>query len=545
MKKNTIIIIIAVAVIALLSGAIVLVMSMNGDNIPPSTSNSTILIYDKTGVKAEEIYITTEHEEYSFFGYSYGSQADEASRIKAEESSESSDEASEGSGNYRTDTGFSSDDIKMHYTLQGHPDTELDKSRMNDLAFQCSYLTASAIVDKSGSRYAEFGLDKPYSTVRIIFSDNTVETIMIGNDAPDGQGVYFRREKSPDVYLGVTDTVNYLYQDMLFFVDRKITGELYYEPDSEEGTTISSVRLSGTLYDEDVYINNEGSIKYPVKYMMVEPRSEIVEANYVDTFGKAFYELTAKSVAAIDPDKDTIAKFGLDKPYMDVTITATDNSELHLLCSEKDENDVVYIMKSGGNAIYNMPVDGIDNWYGVTAIELMSSRIIFPDLLAMTELNITYKGKTYNFDITNTVEQNEQMQEITYTEIKYGKKTIEYSNLYDYLYALSEMYRIELCDLSAEGLEPEYTARISYKKNDMTDGDKLCVYRTEDGRCFVTLNDHTEAYVSAGYFDNFLAQLDNLVKGESIGIVEYPDESSEESNTENSKESAAESSSAA
>ncbi len=537
MKKNTILIIVICVVIALLCAGIAVVVMMPGDKIPDVRSSSDILIYDKSEMDAEQIIITNHDGEFSFAGINYSEQEKEASIAKKEEELAEKKQqssgfsvdisgtiSSESSKNQRTIQNITPDSIKMHYTLQGHPDAPLDKSMMNVLAYECLSVSATSIVDTSGARFSEYGLDDPRATVTTVFSDDSVETIMIGNTAPDDQGVYFRRENSPNVYLAVEETMKMMLKSELDFVDKTISSAIVEESSDAKGTGINSVNIKGSFRDYEIATDNEGSIKYRVSCMMRKPRELIADYEYVDTFGKSLYELEAQSVAALDPDDEALKKYGLDDPYMDIAVSASDGTSVHILCSEKNEDGTVNIMKYKGCVIYVLSEEDASSWYGIEYYELLPGTLVVPDLFNMTALDITKDGKDYSFKVTNTPTVNALYEETVKTDITLDDKTIDFVEFNNYIDLIKKLERIDLCDISPDGLEPEYTASFSYEKDGEKAVDVLSVYKTKDGKHFITLNGTDEGYIDSVLFERFLPQLDNLIEGKQIEIIDYTDE---------------------
>lgn len=543
MKKNIIIIIVVAVIIALLGAGIAVVLSLPGDIQSESKTQSDILIYDKTSSDAEQIMISNETGEFSFMGFSYAAEASLASAEKEaseSEAAESAEESSEASINLRTEAGFTPNDIKVHYTMQSLPDIQLDKSMMNVLAYQCCYLTALQVVDKSGEKYAEYGLDSPRSTVTIVFSDGSIEKIMLGNNAPNDQGIYMRRENSPNVYLAIEGTVNMMLKAAYDFIDTTITQEMYVDSESAEGTTITSLTISGSAYDKPISVDDQGLFIYNTKYIMRSPREEIAESAYINAFGSSLYGMEAESVVAAEPTTEDIEKYGLKDPYMDITISASDESTLHLLISKAGDDGYLYIMHEGGNLIYRLTTDGVKKWYDLAYTELLSPYIIMPNPVVMAGLEVTNGGSSYKFDVVNTTVKNDLMQDVTTTDVTYDGKEINTAHFNDYIELLTKLVRTDPCDLSTEGLTPEFTAKMSFESGEEKADSELCVYKSSDGRFFAALNGQTEAYVNTDYFQALLRQAGKLAADEDLEAIEdlYKSSSDSES-SENSGSSEA------
>ena len=550
--RRTIIMILTVIVVGVAAFAILMKVPQTVDSPGDSSKTSEILLYDKTSLDPEEITIKNADEEFRLIGFNY-SEGSETGSVAAEES-EGSDEVSSADGessgeesdsesslNLRTSTGFTPNDIKIHYTSQDYPDAVLDKGVTNILAYECAYVTALQIIDKSGERYAEYGLDKPRVTAEIIFSDNSVETLYIGNDAPDDMGVYLRRDKNANVYLVQKEAVNMLMKSQLEMIDKTITAEFESKNGTDEGTVMKSISVFGSNYKEPIELSDDTEdITSFGKYIMTSPRREICDYDDVQLFGKYFYGLEADSIAAGETSEKTMKKYGLDKPFMEIHIKADNDSNVYLRVSAKDENGNIYLMRKSGGTVYCITEENIDAWYGINYIDLLAPEVINPRIQNMTQLDLECQGKKYEYKVTNKKELNDVFEEVTSTEVKLDGKETDPSYFTIFVSNLSNMIRTERCSESYEGCELLLSAHMKFEAETGEDGGKtkkekaehtFSLYKTKEGKVIAVLDGMVEGYTSAEGVEELLPQAELLAKGKEIKniyLTTTPPESSEE-----------------
>lgn len=287
MKRNLKLLIAALICVTVLAGALVIVLNLPEDEeIVETSSNDAILIFDKTDLTAEEIEVSNKSGEYVLMGYDYSS---------FESSSENTSETSE-------------TDLSMIYTMQEYETQPLSKTVTDSLAEQCCYMAALRVIEKSGNRDKEYGLDNPAATVSVTYSDNSSVKMYIGNEAPDDKGIYFKTDKSDTVYLVQENMVNMFLVDKLQVFTKDISGSF----DTDE--KIQTVKLTGTLYEKDVYVKPIDNNANFCNFVMETPYREICDNDFLEEFGESFYDLSGTTVSAVDVGESDLSKYGLDEP---------------------------------------------------------------------------------------------------------------------------------------------------------------------------------------------------------------------------------------
>lgn len=519
MKKNIRFIIVTAVIIVVLAVAAVIILNIPENNDSGTkTTSADILLYDKTHLDPEEITVKNSSGEYTLIGFSYSAQASEAA------AAESSD-TSEVSYNLRTEDGITPADMKMHYTMQDYENETLSKDKMDVLAYQCSYVTAFKLVDKSGSKYKDYGLDNPAATVEIIFSDNSEEKLYIGNEAPDNQGVYIRREGNANVYLANSASIDAFLVDKLQLFDMTLTPELDSESD------IVSLSVTGEALDVPVEISSEVEKSSVSHYKMTSPAREVCSTEMVQVIASSVYGVTGTYVSAAQATEEDLKKFGLDKPYIDITARASDQSSASLLISKADENGNCYIMKKGGSLICRMSKTDASKWYDIQSYVFYSSKLISPNFQELSEAEITTGGKSYRFIVKNEKSLNDMFEEIIKTTVSLDGDDVNVANINTYISNMSNIARGEMTD-SIDGYEEVYKAVLKFGDDEALT-DIIKIYRNDKNSYILSLNGNIECYGDAEYLQKFIAQTEKIATDEKVEIIstDADEDSSDSSET--------------
>ncbi len=531
MKKNIIIISITAVVVAALVGVMFFVMNLP-ENEESGISSDTldILLYDKTSVKPEEITVENSGGTYTLLGFDYTKELEELSQEAVDASSTESGESS--AANIRQDD-VSVVQINMHYTMQGLETMELSKDATDALAYQCSYVTALQLVDKTGTRYKEFGLDKPSAKVKVIFSDGSQETLMLGNAAPNDMGIYFRRDKNPNVYLVSSENVTAFQIEKLQMLDKTITKKFNY--DTDEDVEITSISISGTGYEKPLQIDKNPDISLASTYKIRSPYLAACGKDAAQSFGRTMYGIDGTEVAAAAVTDEDKKKFGLDNPFMRIQVEASDETKIGLLVSKAEKDGSCYIMADDGDLICKMTKSDVEGWYGVKVDKFITVRFVYPNIDWMDKAVITAQGQSTQYDITHNRQENDLMEEFTITTILAGTRPVEYSDFNTFINNLGGLSRTGIDIKSADGFEEVFKAELSYSG---TEGEKvtdvLSLRKGSDGSYIVVLNDRVEGYTEREYAEKLIAQANNITKKgmiESLLAADEDDENAEDSQT--------------
>ena len=534
MKKNITVVIIAAVVVAALVGVMIFVLNIpDTEDSGISSDTLDILLYDKTSIKPEEITVKNSGGEYTLLGFDYTKELEELSK----EMQDASEEESSQTSLNRMREEVSSVSINMSYTMQGMEKLLLSKDATDALAYQCSYVTALQLIDKSGERYKDFGLDKPRSVVKVTFSDNSQETLYVGKDAPNDMGVYFRTERNPNVYLVNSESISSFLVEKLQMFDKTITKKFDYKTD--EDVEIESISISGTGYEKPLEIDKEPAISLVSKYKMRSPYIAPCAQEAAQSFGRTIYGLTGSFVAAADITDADKKKFGLDKPYMNIKVRASDDTSVGILVSEAEKDGSCYVMADSGKIIFKMTKSDVGGWYGVTEKKFRTIAFVYPNTDRMDKAVITAGGKTTVYDIMHDRQENDLMQAFTITTVTSDGNSVEYVDFNTLIKNIGGLGRTGVDITSDKGFEEVFKAELSYSGDDGEKiDDVLSIKKGSDGSYIVVINGRVEGYTDREYAETLIGQAhDVLEKGKIVSLIDDEEDENAESSeqSENSK----------
>ena len=522
MKRNLRLVIIIGVIIAVLSGAAaVLLLLPQSTNSGISTSETDILLYDKISLHPEEISVKNKSGEFFLLGFNYDKEYSEAAELAKSEQS-GAEEAESSSTGVRNVNGVSPSDLHMHYTMQGFEDLELSKSVTDLLAYQCSYVTATRLVDKSGEKYEEYGLDEPVATVKIVFGNNATEILYIGNEAPNDSGRYFRRDGNANVYLAQDASVNTFLLSPLDIFDRTIT------PEYIKDATIKDITITGSGYPHKIQVNDEED-DYSFPYCMRFPTRRVCSSGNVDAFCGSLFSMEGTQTVAAQPSEEDLEKLKLTDPYMEIRVEDSEGTVIDLLASEKNEDGSCYVMAKGSKLVYRMTESDVEIWYGVQAEDFYADSMLAPITRNISTLALFdgEKKDEYKFEYTRTI--NEFMKEVLTTAIYYQGETIVFTNMSNLINDITGLHyeRGTVKDLSAY----QEAARITVTFTDAI-RDELVLYRDEKGNFAATLNDNLQGSLPKEYAEELISQFAVLRNKESVKLMSTESEASQPESSE-------------
>ena len=483
MKKNTKVIIGILSLIVFLGAVLTVILLLpSDDGIEDKTSESAdIFLINRPQSSVDEVTVRNAGGEYQILGYDYS----------------------------ETLLPNEKEDIPFIYTMQGYENSLLSKYMTDNLVKECQMVAATRVVDRSGKKYADYGLDKPSVEVKVIYSDSSKAELYFGDEAPDKSGTYCRINGDKNVYLVNSGSIGMFFVDKLQMFDKKLTGEL------SDDENISSIDISGKGYEEPIVITAQKNDVLMGERIMTSPRREVCNNSYATEFATGFYDLTISNVAAAEVKADDIKRFGLSEPYMDIKISTDKENDVNILVSEKDGDGNCYIMCRGGNIIYRADEDEFKR-YGITYREFLSSNIYNPDLSNANAAEIFYQDKIYNYSIERKHDINDMYEEYIVIDVYHNGKNVSYGNIMGFVTDLSNIQRTNDIPETLDGYE-----KIFYINLKFTDSDYMLeLYRDGKNNTLAVVDGNIECIVDTGFVQAILDQTEKIPTESTVEIIE-------------------------
>ena len=515
MKKNTKLLIGSTVCVGLLGAALAVVLMLPSESEQiTTTDNNTILLYDKQDLYAEDITVKNSGGEYHLLGYDISSMEAPSSEEESEmETSagiisipaedESTNNSADSSDDSSDESSDSNNDINMVYTMQDYEDETLAKTLTDNLCRECRYMAATQIIDKSGNKYSEYGLDKPKATVSAVFSDDSEVKLYLGIDAPENKGVYMRMEGDKNVYLVHSSLVDMFFVEKLQMFDHTVTENL---GDDRSPTGLS---IEGTGYKDSINIKlNDTKINFS-KYLMTLPYRASCNDSNVDNITDMLYNITGKEIAAVGVKDSELTSYGLDKPYQTITCTTSDDNSLTLIASKTDKDGICYVKNSKNSKVFKIDSSELE-WYGVKQTDLMSEILLYDDLSLVKTSDIEAGGKTYEYIFNTIYKTNETYDDISVTNISYNGKNIDYANFQNFYLALQEIKRTTDVPKTIDGCNEILRFTLNFNTESSDNSDTLSFYRGSDGKTIAVLNGHIQCFADSEYVDSLIAKVPSI-----------------------------------
>ncbi len=510
MKKNAKLLIVVISLVVLLGAALVIVLLLPSDsNKITLNDGQEILLFDKSDCMAEQITVNNEGGEYELLAFAYTKPATQSSLsenssglpvVNPEESSESSTE--------------------LVYTMQEYPNYTLDQNMTNDLAEQCCYLAARELVDKSGQRYSEYGLDQPRATVSVRYNDATLNKFYLGKEAPDNKGVYLRVEGDRNVYLVQSSLVEAFFLEKLQLFDKQLTGLM---------EDIEQVHCSGTHYPEEIHIAANPYECYTASHLMELPFRYACDNTKFNAITGSACNLKAIWVTAVDITEEDIKRYGLDDPYQRFAMKGTDGSTISLLASEKDSEGRFYLMRPDDNMIFQTYA-AENAWYDLQKTDFWPDRLLRISTENIQTTTLTISSVTTAFQLSKEKGVNENYYEtasLTLTVDGQEFSYVNYSIFLNNLYAAQRLPQATPAALS-DGSKEVLQIRFDYfEPKDFSD--TLVLWREPSGKTLAVLSGVPLCYIDSTYADQLAEQAVLLLNGQPIDSLTQESSSSSES----------------
>ena len=350
-KRN---IIILLAVILVLCGATAgLFMwdgTQNDDTVDDSfNSGDTIYIYDGNADELSKINVTLPDDEFEFV------------KVEADK-----------------------------WQISGLEGSPVKNYSIKMLADDLSKLTARSVVEENATDLAKYGLDNPLYKITGDFASGE-KTFYAGNSTPVGDGYYFKDADTNTVYTVYNTRFTSLFSSKESY--RDIT---FVKTDMSSLKSISITRgdtkVDVNAMDNPVEMNGfvlaGWEMTTPYKCHLDDSRLQSLVTE----------KLPKINVISVASDKKDYAKYGLDNPYAEFTVSDTAGISQTVKISPADDGEY-YAVTDGDDTIYLLGSDGLD-FVDVKPFDLVSKFAYITNIDSVSEVVVNAQGEKYVLSIS-------------------------------------------------------------------------------------------------------------------------------------------------
>lgn len=332
-------------------------------------------------------------------------------------------------GSYQIDrTKKATDDEDAVYGIAELADFTENTSEYDSLLSQFCNFSASRLIEENAPDIAKYGLKEPSHTITLYYDDGIRHEIRVGNQLPTGSGYYMMLDDDKNVYGMAQAKIDRLNYTALDFMDKNVI-EPWSSYTGEDGTEVTAAVIDylqvegGTL--EDVFrivpLTSEEasstSSSYGSSYKIVEPfeadmkyKSDESGNDQHLVYTTGLQQLTADSVAALNPAEEDFAAYGLAEPYCTISFsrdgtehvwyvgdaaTASDGSAAHYLYSE--DQPVIYLVADS-----NLP------WISINLEDMYSNLMLLPFIDDVEKIDLMVYDKTYTIEVDAEKDENDK-----------------------------------------------------------------------------------------------------------------------------------------
>lgn len=504
MKTNKkILIIVSIAAVLLIGLVLLLIFMPFGDNNGSATIDEGVemrMSIDESGVHQAIIGTNEKGEiENNSYGTLLSYPTKDVSKIHIENAKGTLDITSYTPVDEEGKTDYT------EYTIVGYEDYEQQAGFAATIASSAANLDFSKVMTLEKEKGADFGFDKPRSTVTVTYTNNTTAVIYVGDDAPQGAGTYIKFGNGDEVYLVTTESVAAFDYGLTDLVSLAINDT----PSNSGNNQASKIVISGTNFPQTIELAPNTGNKVYASYFMNQPVQGYANENESSLVAGAIRGLYASTVKMVAPSEAQLSELGLANPYAKLTATYPDTT-IELIASKPDGEGVVNIMEVGESVVYTMASANLP-WVTTSYEALAYEYVLYPKMVALSNVSVNNGKKTYDFKLSSqeTVTTDEDGNETSSstTTVKLGDKEIDVAKFSEYYQTL---VLVELADVKTENVsgKPIFSATYTYADDNSTDTVKY--YDTGSDRYVAVVNDKVIGHAHKAGVNKLISEIEKL-----------------------------------
>lgn len=251
-----------------------------------------------------------------------------------------------------------------------------DARNAEDLLFTLQSAIFSRVVEERSDDLSAYGLKEPNLKISLQLKDGTRQTLWVGDSAPIGRAVYGKRENSDRVLL-ISQRREELDKRLYDLRDKSI---FKFAPKEVGRIEIKS---------------SDGALRFSkAKEVWTVSGNNAARGDSNEISNLIHRIKSAQAKSFLDEDPKDLAAFGLDAPFLELTLEA----------GEKKETETLLIGRKGENKFYLAKLVGAKNVFTVDqvlidllskdALDFMDKNLLAFDQNEVAELVLTNAAET-------------------------------------------------------------------------------------------------------------------------------------------------------
>ena len=409
------------------------------------------------------------------------------------------------------------DSSTVTWTLDGYDATLIDSYSVKQTVNELASITA---LRKMKNANSDYGFDKPKATAIFEGRGETEGfTITVGNESPDTRGFYLKTTLSETVYLVENTEITELFNDDLHYAINNNLGG--FEQNSDNGDYFTDGELSiydtlvvdGVNFPTTMQIVRNTDASY-IGFQVITPMNRYAyeTKDFLLAFGQG---LTCAGTYSFEKNDAALKRFGLDKPFMTVTITVAKESLTYKI-AKVDETYAAVVCDSEPMirkvALDNLPfidADATDYYYKTPIVE---------NIKDVKEIILENGGNTYSFKLwyetVKAESEGEEDKEVFH--VSYGGKELDGANFKKYYMQLLEVYSV---DFTTKNILGAYDTVMTFKHNNGTKDTVVGFKKYSEQRWQYYIDDVASGLITSTDYSKLVDYTKRVAAGETLDVA--------------------------
>lgn len=350
----------------------------------------------------------------------------------------------------------------VNWYIEGYGDDILDSTGVSSIADSVAVISASREVTQKTA--ADCGLEKPTVKADVVTAENEEFSVLLGNESPDKSGNYLKLSNADKIYVvdsELMETLNFTDVSLantntmpafpLENVDKKYLG------DDSLLTSCDKITLTGENFSEPLVIEPydfEELNTYYSTFKITSPTKRVAEN--VDGVFEIFKSgVTVSGAYALDVSAKTLKSFGLDTPYL--TVTMEIGKEKMTFKFSPQEDGSYAAVCDGAVIVKKVEAEAIP-FINYKTSDYFSDWICLNNIDDLKQFTFRFGDNSYTFDIkANPDEESESPYIVTL-----DGNSIDCSSFQDFY---QDCVALNCSDFTSDKLsgEPDYSLVFTFK----------------------------------------------------------------------------------
>ncbi len=480
MNKRMVTLLIGLAAILLLCGALVLLLQNDGGEDAssiPDSSDAKYLVTDKSAEDVKSIVVTNPTGTYTVAkrGEDYVVES------------------------YLAENGE---------TVSVPGDVLFASTAIESFADSIFTATITETLEGAADNLALYGLQNPQISVAVSYTDGTGFAFDIGSEAPDATSYYVYNPAAKEVGLIAKSSLSRAGNAKETYVEKTLV-----PTPGEDEVYADTVVLGGSVRPEEIVLeavytqDEETNAAIMGGYRVTAPKNKDVDVNNTAFLAEGLWGAQAAAAVTIAPTEEQLAEAGLAEPYSTLHLTYAGKT-LELKLGNKNADGKYYCTTTENNAIFLVGADVVP-WAEYTAFNMYYKLVQVPHIATVSALTVEFDGKAYRFDLTHG-------EESELTVSSGGKDVPDEAFRSFYQLIISAKGEYEAGEI-AEGAQSQM--KFTYEFADRQTPDSVVeFFPLTDRRSAIVADGDLTFAVRSLYVDKVKASIDSVLAGEKVVI---------------------------